>query len=152
MEPPPLEKPFPADAKLINLVPAGKWKNISGINLETAIRNRQSRRIFREEPFTLEELSFLLWATQGVRRRLDRRAAFHTVPSAGARHALETYLGVLDVSGLEKGFYRYLPLEHKLLFEYHEKQIDQKLVQATLGQTFVGQAPAIFIWTANGSP
>lgn len=49
---------------------------------------------------------------------------------------------------MEKGFYRYLPFEHQLLFEYNEKQIEQKLVEATLGQTFVGQGPVVFIWTA----
>jgi SagB-type dehydrogenase family enzyme len=148
LEPPPLEKPIPADAKLIKLVRPGKWKNITGVSLENAIANRQSRRIFLDEPITLDELSFLLWATQGIRRLLDHRAAFHTVPSAGARHALETYLGVMDVSGLEKGIYRYLPLEHQLLFEFSEKQMAEKLVKATLGQTFVGQAPLVFIWTA----
>lgn len=83
LEPPPLEKPYPADAKRINLVPPGKWKNIAGADLETAIRNRQSRRLFREEAITLDELSFLLWATQGVRRMHDRKVSFRTVPSAG---------------------------------------------------------------------
>jgi len=147
LDPPPLEKPYPPDAKRISLVPPGKWKNIAGADLETAIRNRQSRRLFREQAITLDELAFLLWATQGVRRMLDRRAAFRTVPSAGARHALETYIAAIDISGLEKGVYRYLPFEHQLLFEFSEKQIEQKLVQATLGQTFVGQAPLVFIWT-----
>ncbi len=118
------------------------------MDLETAIRNRQSRRLFREEAITLDELSFLLWATQGVRRMLDRRAAFRTVPSAGARHSLETYIVAIEVGGLEKGIYRYLPLEHQLLFEFDEKQIEQKLVEASLGQTFVGQAPLVFFWTA----
>ena len=148
MEPPPLAKPYAADAKRINLVPPGKWKTIAGVDLETAIRNRQSRRLFREEAMSLDELSFLLWATQGVRRMLDRKAAFRTVPSAGARHAFETYIGAAEVGGLEKGIYRYLPFEHQLLFEFSEKQIEQKLVDAALGQTFVGQAPLVFIWTA----
>ena len=148
VEPPPLEKPYPPDGKRIDLTPPGKWKNIARTDLETSIRNRQSRRVFREEPITLDELSFLLWATQGVRRMLDRRAAFRTVPSAGARHSLETYIAVMEVSGLEKGVYRYLPFEHQLLFEFSEKQIEQKLVEATLGQTFVGQAPVVFIWSA----
>jgi SagB-type dehydrogenase family enzyme len=148
LDPPPLEKPYPPDAKRINLVPPGKWKNIAGADLETAIRNRQSRRLFREQAITLDELAFLLWATQGVRRMLDRRAAFRTVPSAGARHALETYVAAIDISGLEKGIYRYLPFEHQLLFEFSEKQIERKIVEASLGQTFVGQAPLVFIWTA----
>ena len=144
LEPPPLEKPYPADGRRINLTPPGKWQNIAGMDLETAIRNRQSRRLFREEAISLDELSFLLWATQGVRRTHDRKVAFRTVPSAGARHAFETYVAAIEISGLEKGFYRYLPFEHQLLFEFQEKQAEQKLVEAALGQTFVGQAPSGF--------
>ena len=63
----------------------------------------------------LDELSFLLWATQGVREQLDHGTALRTVPSAGARHALESYLCVLNVTDLEDGWYRYLPLEHQLV-------------------------------------
>jgi len=148
VEPPPLEKPYPADAKRITLIPPGDWSNSTKADIVAAIRNRQSRRLFREEAITLDELSFLLWATQGVRRQIDGKTALRNVPSAGARHALETYLAVMDVGGLEKGVYRYLPLEHQLLFEFPERQLEQKIVQAALGQTFVGQAPLVFIWAA----
>ena len=50
-------------------------------------------------------------------------------------------------SGLEPGFYRYLPLEHQLLHLFHEEQMPRKLTEATLGQAFVGRAAAVFIWT-----
>ena len=66
--PPPLEKPFPADARRLGLPPVGQWEGIEMVDLATAIGNRQSRRSFSPEPLTLDELSFLLWATQGVRR------------------------------------------------------------------------------------
>lgn len=147
LEPPPLEKPYAPSGKRINLAPPGKWQDIAKVDLETAIRNRQSRRLFREEPLSLDEVSFLLWATQGVRRTHDRKVAFRTVPSAGARHSFETYIAAIEVAGLEKGFYRYLPFEHQLLFEFQEKQMEQKLVEASLGQTFVGQAPLVVLWT-----
>jgi SagB-type dehydrogenase family enzyme len=90
------------------------------IDLATAIGDRQSRRSFNPEPLTLDELSFLLWATQGVREK-DGGTVLRTVPSAGNRHALETYIAVLRVSDLEPGFYRYLPLEHQLLHLFHEE-------------------------------
>ena len=70
VELPPLEKPFPADAKRFDLPPVGQWKGVEAVDLATAIGNRQSRRSFRSEPLTLDELSFLLWATQGVRRQI----------------------------------------------------------------------------------
>jgi SagB-type dehydrogenase family enzyme len=145
--PPPIEKPFPPDGKRIDLVAKGKWQHIGSVDVMSAIQNRRSHRLFRTEPLTLEELSFLLWATQGIRRTAGAGRAFRTVPSAGCRHALETYLCVLNVAGLEVGIYRYLPVEHQLLFEFSEEQLADKLVAATLDQSFIGRAPVTFIWT-----
>ena len=145
---PPLEKPFAADARRVDLVPPGRWKEIKGVDLESAICNRESRRTFNSEPLVLEELSFLLWATQGIREQLDSGTALRTVPSAGARHALETYLCVFNVEQLEAGFYRYLPVEHQLLFEFREDQPARKIAAATLDQSFTGKAAVTFIWTA----
>lgn len=145
--PPPVEKPIPPDAERIELPAPGQWKGIPSANLEEAIGNRESRRRFRHQPLTLDELSFLLWSTQGVRQQLDRGTALRTVPSAGARHALETYLCVIEVDELAAGFYRYLPLEHQLLLEFKEDNVSRKLVQATLGQAWVAGAAVTFIWT-----
>jgi SagB-type dehydrogenase family enzyme len=145
--PPPLEKPFPADAKLFGLPPVGQWKGIETVALTTAIGDRESRRNFSPDPLTLDELSFLLWATQGVRQQVAVGAVLRTVPSAGNRHALETYLAVQRVNGVEPGFYRYLPLEHQLLNLFDEEQMPRKLTEATLGQTFVGRSAVVFIWT-----
>jgi len=146
VEPPPLEKPFSADARRFDLPPVRQWESIQTVGLATAIGDRQSRRNFSPEPLTLDELSFLLWATQGVRQRPAQGAVQRTVPSAGNRHALETYLAVLRISGIEPGFYRYLPLEHQLLHLFQEEQMPRKLTEATLGQAFVGRAAVVFIW------
>ena len=145
--PPPLEKPFPADAKGIDLVTPGEWQGIQAIDLETAMRNRKSRRNFQREALSLDEISFLLWATQGIKQQIDRFTALRIVPSAGARHALETYLCVFHVDGLEPGIYRYLPLEHQLLFEFQEHRAAEKLAEATLGQSFTARSAVTFIWT-----
>lgn len=147
LPPPPLEKPFSADACRVDLTPPGKWRNIGPVDLESAIRRRRSRRQFKPDPLWLDELSFLLWATQGIEERLERATALRTVPSAGARHALETYLAVFRVEGLAPGFYRYLPLEHQLLLEFAEDHAAEKLTDAALGQRFVAQAAVTFIWT-----
>jgi SagB-type dehydrogenase family enzyme len=145
--PPPLEKPFPPDAQRHDLTPVGKWAGIRAVDVATALGNRQSHRRFTAEPLALDELSFLLWATQGVRQQVAPGAVLRTVPSAGNRHALETYLAVARVGGLGPGIYRYLPLEHQLLHLFPEEQMPQKLTEATLGQAFVGRAAAVFIWT-----
>ena len=146
--PPPIEKPFPFDAKRIDLVPAKELHDITVMNVFTAISNRRSRRVFSPDALTLKELSFLLWATQGVRKIAGPGTAFRTVPSAGCRHALETYLSVFNVAGLEKGIYRYLPLEHQLLFISQPADLSSRISEAALDQEFTGKSAVTFIWTA----
>jgi SagB-type dehydrogenase family enzyme len=145
--PPPLEKPAPGDRERIDLVPRGRWRSIPGIDLLSAIADRSSHRTFLAEPLTLEEVSFLLWATQGIRQKASDSTAFRTVPSAGCRHALETYLCVLNVAGLEQGIYRYLPVEHQLLVLSREIHLSDRITRAALNQSFIGKAPLTFVWT-----
>ena len=146
--PPPIEKGYSADAERIDLIPPNKFQALPSVDLLFAIANRQSRRQFSEAPLTLDELSFLLWATQGVREQSGVGQAHRTVPSAGARHALETYLCVLNVKGLDTGFYRYLPLEHQLLVEYRDESVAEKIGRAAFQQNWMSTAAAVFIWSA----
>jgi len=146
--PPPVEKPFPPDAKRVDLPGKGQWPTIGKVDITQAIANRQSRRKFRNAPLSLEEVSFLLWATQGIRKMERPGVALRTVPSAGARHAFETYLLALNVEGLEPAIYRYLPVEHQLLFERSDEHLAEKIAPATLGQRFIAAAPVTFVWTA----
>jgi SagB-type dehydrogenase family enzyme len=145
--PPPLEKPYDSQARRVPLPAPDEWAGLPATDLRAAIAGRQSHRKFRREPLSLEELAFLLWATQGIRRRAGPGSAYRTVPSAGCRHALETYLAVFNVTGLEEGVYRYLPVEHELLFEFAEQDLADKVAAAALGQTFVGRGAVTFIWT-----
>jgi len=69
------------------------------------------------------------------------------VPSAGARHAFETYLYCRRVETLEEGIYRYLPLEHRLLFEFTEPGLAARISEACFGQRFVGQGAVTFFWS-----
>jgi len=147
MAPPPIEKPYAADGERIDLVPKGTWRGISTIDLISAIQDRSSHRQFTADPLSLEEVSFLLWATQGIRTKVSESTALRTVPSAGCRHALETYLCVLRVIGMEPGIYRYLPVEHQLLVVSREPGLAKKITAAALNQSFVGKAPVSFIWT-----
>lgn len=145
--PPSIEKPVSKDCTIIDLVPVNKLENISGIDLVKAIAHRKSHRKFLDQPLSLDELSFLLWATQGIRKKVNEATAYRTVPSAGCRHSFETYLCVLNVSGLEQGIYRYLPVEHQLVFVRNEENLGELMAEAALGQPFFGKAPVSFIWT-----
>lgn len=146
--PPPIEKPFSKEAKRIDLPPLPAFQDIGKTDIKTAIMNRESRRSYRHEALTIRELAFLLWATQGVKENLDAGHALRTVPSAGCRHALETYLCVLNIETLEQGIYRYLPLEHQLLLECLDECLDEKIFNATFGQPYPQEAAVTFIWTA----
>ena len=141
---PPLQKPYPADATLLELVPPEKFSS-GRAPLIDVITQRKSERNFLPEPLTLEELSFLLWVTQGVRGNSSR---LRTVPSAGARHPFETYLIVNKVNDVEPGLYRYLPLDHTLLFLRVDPNFSEKVMDACRGQAFCADSAVVFIWTA----
>jgi hypothetical protein len=68
---PPPQKPYREDARLIALVSPEDFA-VGKMPLIEAIERRKSRRQYSEEPLTLEELSFLLWATQGIRKITTR--------------------------------------------------------------------------------
>lgn len=148
LPPPPVQKPFSSKAKRIDLPKMEELKTVGSHDLTRAIQERQSTRNFSSASLSLEELAYLLWATQGVREEMGEGHAFRTVPSAGCRHAFETYLSILRVEGLEPGIYRYLPLQHQLVFEFDVKNLPEEIEKATLGQHFVTKAAATFIWTA----
>jgi len=144
---PPAQKPPPENATLIDLVDP---KDLSSgtVPLIDIIRQRQSRRKYTPDPLTLEELSFLLWSTQGLRDQdHSENPSKRTVASAGGRHPFETYIIVNRVSGLEVGLYRYLPLEHKIYLVKKDPDLASKVVEGTRGQAFVGQGALVFIWT-----
>jgi SagB-type dehydrogenase family enzyme len=147
VRPPPVQKPAPPGSRIIPLPNRETW-SIPSCNLQTAIAARQSHRRFTTDPLSLDELAFLLWATQGVRSVMHEAAVLRTVPSAGCRHPLETYLAVLRVEGLEIGIYRYLPLEHSILLVRVVENLSEHLTSATHGQGFAGRAAVTFIWTA----
>ncbi len=149
VDPPPLQKPPKTDQPLIPLPGRESFSDFAGTDLLEAIGSRRSHRRFREAPLTLTELAMLLWATQGIREIIGPGCALRTVPSAGCRHAFETYLLVSNITGLAPGSYRYLPVDHALVCEQEleRNQLRQALSQATLNQAFVAAAPVAFAWT-----
>jgi SagB-type dehydrogenase family enzyme len=142
-----IQKPVPPEAKRIDLVPVHDWQGVANVDLTTAIAERQSTRRFTHDPLTQDELSYLLWATQGIREKASPSTAFRTVPSAGCRHSFETYVCAMNITGLEPGIYRYLPLEHRLVLVSAMSDVGPRITQAALGQSFVGMAAAAFVWT-----
>ena len=145
--PPPLEIEPLDGAPVIDLPRPGDL-DIPAADLSTAITNRVSVRRYRPVDLTREELSYLLWCTQGVKRIEPGLATMRTVPSAGARHALETYLLINRVSGLDAGLYRFLATRHQLQPCRAGADLAERMTQACFGQRMVADSAATFVWTA----
>lgn len=112
------------------------------------INSRKSIRKYSEEKLSLEELAFLLWTTQGIKKvAKDNERTLRTVPSSGARHSFETYLVINRVDGLAKGLYRYLPLTNQLLLIKEDQHLIEKFTDITHGQSFVSNGAVVFIWS-----
>lgn len=147
-DPPPVQKPRPIGAAVVALPGPAEWGEIGDLPLRKAMAGRKSRRAFTAASLTVAELAFLLWATQGVRQIVNPAVVTRIVPSAGCRHALETYLAVFRVAGLAPGLYRYLPLDHALLPLDGPDDLAGAVERAALGQRFVGRGAVTFFWSA----
>lgn len=118
--------------------------DFSNLSIIEIIKNRKSRRKYNNNKLSLTELSFLLWATQGLR---DDHIRLRTVPSGGAVHPFETYIYINRVDGIKPGLYRYIPGEHALIFIKIIKNAKSKIIKAANNQKFVGDAAVVFMWT-----
>jgi SagB-type dehydrogenase family enzyme len=147
--PPPLEKPAPRGARRIPLTP-GEALTLGSMPVAEAIGRRKSRRAFAQDALSLDELSYLLWATQGIREIHPKRThAFRTVPSGGCRHPFETYLVVRRVEGVTPGLWRYSALDHALVHVWDEPPAGpSKLSEVCYGQSWIDGAAVAFVWTA----
>ena len=144
---PPLELTLPEGLNPINL-PAPRQLKMPSMDLRLAIEKRETLRAYSDENITLEELSYLLWATQGVKEVTNRPVTKRTVPSAGARHAFETWLLVNRVQDLQPDLYRYFAIEHQLTRMPAVEDIRQKLTDGCGHQKHVFESAVTFFWVA----
>ena len=101
-------------------------------SLEQCLFERRSIREYADLPLSLEDVSQLLWAGQGITSDWGGR----TAPSAGALYPLEVYLVVGNVDRLEAGVYRYKPEGHELV-RLRDGDIRKELAEAALSQAWV---------------
>ncbi|MDQ7094626.1 SagB/ThcOx family dehydrogenase [Desulfosporosinus sp. PR] len=148
---PPEFKPYEPDSQIIDL-PAVTENILTTQNIYTCIKERRSTRFYSSEHLSLAELSYLLWATQGV-TGVKGGLTLRTVPCSGATHSFETYLLIRNIETIAQGLYRYLPQEHKLLLISKLEEIEHKINQITLDQPFVprfaSKAAVLFIWSTT---
>jgi SagB-type dehydrogenase family enzyme len=145
---PSFELPLELGAPLIDL-PGPAEIDLGEFNLRTAIEQRVTRRHYTEDRLSLEELSYLLWLTQGNKTINEQRTVpLKTVPSAGCRHPFETYLSVNKVAGLEAGLYRFVASTHQLVALRIDADFNAQLAEVCLSQRHVTTSAVTFIWAA----
>ena len=140
---PPLELACDEGKNTIEL-PDPQSLDIGDVSVIEAIEKRESVREYSNEQVSLEELTFLLWTTQGIKETIPRLATIRNVPSAGARHAIETYILVNRVEGLNPGLYRYCATKNSLEEEDMSKAIAYRIASACASE-FVAESAVTFI-------
>lgn len=118
-------------APIIELSPPSTQGDLS---LEETLAGRRSIREFGESPLSLDELSQLLWAAQGVTADSGGR----TAPSAGGLYPLEVYVVTA------KGTHHYVPDGH-YLETLNDADLRMELMRAGLDQSAIGDAAAVFV-------
>lgn len=115
-----------------------------GIPLNEALKERRSIRSFGKDGLSLDEVSQLLWAAQGITDDKGHR----TSPSAFEGYPLQVYLLAGNVTGLPLGVYRYSPQGHNLTV-IMQGEITEYYNASTNFEDWIKTAPAIFIITGN---
>jgi SagB-type dehydrogenase family enzyme len=109
--------------------------------------DRESRRKMNGKKITFDELSFLLWATQGERIAQNGEKK-RTVPSAGARYPIDTYFFASNVDGVPVGLYRYIHTVHAILqISIDDESREHELIHLWDGSRWKGSVLTIF-WVA----
>jgi len=138
---PPVEAPLPGSGRLLSLPAPPETPLKALVDQRTSVRN------YAPQSLTLAELSYLLWCTQGV-KHTEYGHTFRTVPSAGARHAIETVILANRVEGLQSGLYRFRALKHSLEEYRLGRAIADQVAGACWGQQFVKTSAVTFLWVA----
>ncbi|MHA1770978.1 MAG: SagB/ThcOx family dehydrogenase [Candidatus Thorarchaeota archaeon] len=117
-----------------------------GDGIWNTIQNRRSVRAFTEDALSLEDISQLLWATQGITAELHDYQ-LRSAPSAGALYPIETYLVVNRVNGLPSGLYHYAVQTHELE-TLKLGDLASEVSSGCLDQQMAQKASVVFLWSA----
>jgi len=119
----------------LQAVKLNKPDKTRGTAVMKALADRHSDRAFSDRELSLQDLSDLLWAANGINRDDGKR----TAPSAMNRQEIDVYLINKD------GAYLYVPAEH--LLKPITKGDFRKAVAS--GQDFAATAPVCIVLVAN---
>ena len=136
-------KEYPDAFKRISIEPMTPFE---GKTFWETASERRSIRDYVRRPIAFQELSRLVWATQGITAKA-RGFDFRVAPSAGALYPIETYIVVNRVEGLLPGIYHYSVKKTHLVL-IREGVFGPELSRAALGQEILEEAACVFVWTA----
>lgn len=144
-------KKFSTDQKQPKSYPANKqiplsfkW-DLDEARLKLLVQNRRSIRKYSSEIMKLEDISFLLWASQGVTAKAGKHF-FRSVPSAGALYPYETYIVLKGIEDVQDGIYHF-NVDSFSLEQLEVGDYSKQLSNASLNQKFMIEAPVTFLWT-----
>lgn len=129
-----------AEPAVVIELPQPRWTG--EVAVEQALKSRRSVRSFKPQPISLDDVSQLLWAAQGI-----KAGRFRTAPSAGALYPLEVYIAVGNVDGLAAGVYKYDPAVHGLRAVL-KKDVRKSLARVALRQEWVGEGAIALVFAA----
>lgn len=113
------------------------------VSIEEVLERRRSVRQYASAALSLEDVSQLLWAAQGVTSAWGGR----TAPSAGGLYPLAVLAVAGNVDGLPPGVYRYVPRGH-VLNRIRPGDVREQLADAALGQESIRAGSISIVVTA----
>jgi SagB-type dehydrogenase family enzyme len=116
------------------------------MSVEEALSKRRTVRHFASRSLDINQVSQLLWGTDGVS---DPRG-LRTAPSAGATYPVDLYLvvGERGVATLAAGVYHYRPQDNALTL-ITPGELRPAVARASLNQSWMAEAPVIVVITGE---
>jgi SagB-type dehydrogenase family enzyme len=135
----------PSDPRAERALPAPRDKG--PLSLEETLKTRRSVRSYRHKALSLEQLSQLLWAANGITGKDSR---FRTAPSAGGLHPLDFHVvvGEGSVIGLEAGVWQHEADRHAVTLST-DGDHRGALCEAARGQRHVAAAEIVVVVTLD---
>lgn len=131
-----------------NEIKLPKPSYIGKVTVEEALYTRHSVREYANVPLTLNEVSQLCWAANGVNEIDAITGASRTAPSAGGIYPFDVYLVVYNVEGLTKGLYKYIP-EHNQLNLVLSADLQTKFYEAVYSQSMFLSAGMVMVYAID---
>ena len=119
------------------------------VSVEAAIKHRRTIRSYQSKSLTLEQLSQIFWAAQGI---TEDRGYKRSAPSGGALYPMDIY-GVVGENGVEKlnaGIYHYDPHKHAVLL-VTEGDLRKDVARTAFSQMWIAESPLNLVITAEYS-